>query len=154
MAKKDIKRIFLGIVLMILAAVSAAGSFYFLEMRPPFSDGKWIQSQDKFPAPVKTDSVAEILAESSPPKIRVIPLGEGQNQREGFLWVDHHSSKLVVTLGTSDGLSPGKHLSVYGGSGKMGEVAVDQSFEAVSYVHRLEGAMDFSENDYYRVVGE
>lgn len=154
MAKKDIKRIFLGAVLMILAVGSAAGSFYFLEMRPPFSDGKWIQSKDKFPAPAKTGPVPEIPAESSPSKTRVIPLGEGQNQREGFLWVDHQSSKLVVTLGTSDGLSPGKHLSVYGGGGKVGEVVVDQSFEAVSYVRRLEGAMDFSENDYYRVIGE
>ncbi len=139
---------------MILAVGSAAGSFYFLEMRPPFSDGKWIQSKDKFPAPVKTDPVPEIPAESFPPKTRVIPLGEGQNQREGFLWVDHQSSKLVVTLGTADGLSPGKHLSVYGGGGKAGEVVVDQSFEAVSYAHPVEGAMDFSGNDYYRVSGE
>lgn len=139
---------------MILAVGSAAGSFYFLEMRPIFTDGKWIQSKDKFPSPAKTDPVPEIPAESSAQKAPVIPVGEGRNQREGFLWVDHQSSKWVVTLGTSDGLSPGKHLSVYGGSGKMGEVAVDQSFESVSYVHRLDGAMDFSENDYYRVVGE
>ena len=139
---------------MILAVGSAVGSFYFLEMSPLFTDGKWIQSKYKFPAPAKTDPVPEIPSESFSQKAPVIPVGEGQNQREGFLWVDHQSSKLVVTLGTADGLSPGKHLSVYGGSGKMGEVAVDQSFEAVSYVHRLEGSMSFEENDYYRVVGE
>ncbi len=154
MAKKDIKRIFLGVVLIILAVGSAAGSFYFLEMHPIFTDGKWIQPKDKFPAPAKVDPVPEIPAESPAQKTSVIPVGEGRNQREGFLWVDHQSSQLVVTLGTADGLSPGKRLSVYGGSGKMGEVAVDQSFEAVSYVHRLEGSMNFEENDYYRVVGE
>lgn len=76
------------------------------------------------------------------------------NKKEGFLWVDQKASRLVVTLGTRHGLRVGRYLTVYAGTQRKGQVAVDTALETISYVHPVEKVMNLSENNYYRVVLE
>ena len=81
--------------------------------------------------------------------------GEGeQNRKEGFLWIDRKESKWVVTLGALNGVKPGSVLSIYNGNQKVGQVAVDDLFDVISYVHPLEKGPEQFTSDYYRAAIE
>jgi hypothetical protein len=167
MAKKNIKRIFWGVILMILSVISAAAAFYFLETKPQFWGDNLSTPQREFlPAPdqVKKGEDAASSLDRKEPYLEVVGAGlkpvpapydkKGQNGQEGFLWIDRASSSHVMTLGRSHGVEPGQHVAIYDGAGRLGEVEVDHALDSTSYVHPSGQSMDLSKNDYYRAVLE
>lgn len=137
--KKDIRKIAAGIVLILLAAVTAAAAFYFLEIKP-----RWISGRPA--APESAQKPAGLPEASS------VSSKNGGDKKEGFLWADPQSSQWVISLGETNGLSSGRTFAVYDGDNKIGEVRVEKSFEAVSYVRPVSG--DLSGKNYYRVAAE
>ena len=79
---------------------------------------------------------------------------EELNRKEGYLWIDRKANKFVVTLGALQGLSNGKTISIYDGDKKIGQVAVDESYDVISYGHPVDLTMDQFPGDYYRAVIE
>ena|SRR3989338_3770994 len=146
MAKKNIQKIFIGIVLIIFSAAGVATAFYFLEAKPRF----WAQRPADFQAPQNV-SAPDVVQPSQ------VPLSVDANhsgKKEGFLWVDRKSSQLIVTLGKLNGIAQGRQLIVYEGTDRIGEVVVDAAFETVSYVHAVGKIINLLENTYYRVGTE
>lgn len=170
MAKKDIKRIFLGVVLIILAVISAAAAFYFLETKPQIWGDKLSAAKRGSPparARTQTGPPAQAQADREGGAAASLDRGEpsleegavvyekkNQKHKEGFLWVDHKSSQYVLTLGRRHGLETGRQVGVYDGLSRVGEVTVDQAFEGTSYVHPSQESLDLSGSDYYRAVAE
>lgn len=148
MAKKDIRKIAIGVALIVLSLVCGLAAFYVPD-EPGDLFSKESTSFREKPATVTPAHLKPLEEKTQGPYDK-----NQQNKKEGFLWVDHKASRLVVTLGTSHGLRVGKYLTVYEGSEKKGQVAVDTPFETISYVHPVEKVMNLSENNYYRVVVE
>jgi hypothetical protein len=164
MAKKNIKKIFLGVILIVFSAAGVAAAFYFLEAKPRF----WVQrSPGLGDARIQTDRESVSLKAG----LRIpgdesaldvahspdVPTATGTSylgKKEGFLWVDRKTSQLIVTLGRLNGLDEGRQLIVYEGANRLGEVVVDAVFETVSYVHAVGKFMNLLENAYYRVGTE
>lgn len=146
MAKKNIQKIFLGIVLILFSAAGVAAAFYLLETKPRF----WAQKPTDLRMP-QSASAADVVSSSE-----VLPAAGANHsgKKEGFLWVDRKSSQLVVTLGKLNGITQGRQLIVYEGTNRIGEVVVDAVFETVSYVHAVGKMMNLLENTYYRVGTE
>lgn len=146
--KKDIRKIAVGAALIVLSAVCGLAAFYL-----PDEPGDLFSQE---PISVKQDSLPRPAAPLKPPEgKKQSPDDQNQtNKKEGFLWVDQKASRLVVTLGTRHGLRAGRYLTVYAGTQRKGQVAVDTLFETISYVHPVEKVMNLSENNYYRVVLE
>ena len=81
--------------------------------------------------------------------------GNGEKQRkEGLLWIDHKSSKIVATLGAVQGILPGHTLTVYDGQKKISQVTVETAFDVISYVRPQNNSPAFTQGNYYRVVVE
>jgi len=59
-----------------------------------------------------------------------------------------------VTISTLHEVVPGSCLTVYQGDKKIGKVVVDTAFDVISYVSPIDGILDKSSTDYYRVVKE
>ena len=175
-----IKRIIIGIIFLLLAAFSALTAFYFLKVKPAMMVRSKIKSvkfssarastQPKSPskqitvashetwhgAPVKTVMPQEkAVSLKSLVKEAEKVYGQEENlNKEGFLWIDRKSARYVITLGALHGLLPGKHLGVYDGDQRIGQVIVDTPFDVISYVHPAEESKDLFSSDYYRVVVE
>lgn len=146
MAKKNIQKIFLGIVLIILAVGGVAAAFYLLETKPRF----WAQR----PAELRISESASATDIVSSSEVLQDVDTNHSGKKEGFLWVDRKSSQLIVTLGKLNGIAQGRQLIVYEGANRIGEVVVDAAFETVSYVHAVGKIMNLLENTYYRVGTE
>ncbi|MCA9405925.1 MAG: hypothetical protein KC684_05265 [Candidatus Omnitrophica bacterium] len=169
MATENSKTIFLGVFLVLVALVCALTAFYYLEARPEMVANEQTESDvAQLPAEksVDQDSPAQTAKASTNKSTEDISLknlvdkaetvyGDEEKQRkDGFLWFDRGSSKLVVTLGAVNGLTPGSSLAVYDGNKRIGKVKVDVPFDVISYVQPLDGSADRLTGDYYRVVME
>ena len=77
-----------------------------------------------------------------------------KNRREGALWVDRESKKLVVNLGALNGLKSGDRLTVYDGDRNIGRVQISSAFDVVSYVEIKEPLKEAMDKDYYSVRKE
>ena len=174
------KRVITGIIFLLLAAFSALTAFYFLKVKPAMmSRGKLksnkfysakASAQTKSPPTQFVFAPNEILngipVKTATPQEKAVSLkslvkeaekvyGQEENlNKEGFLWIDRKSSLYVVTLGALQGLLPGKHLGVYDGDQRIGQVIVDTPFDVISYVHPAEESKNLFSSDYYRVVVE
>ena len=148
MVKKDIRKIAIGVALIVLSIVCGLAAFYV-----PDGPGDLFSKE---PTSLREKPAAQTPTPLAPPEEKTQgPYDKNQqNKKEGFLWVDQKSSRLVVTLGTTHGLRVGKYLTVYEGTENRGQVAVDTPFETISYVHPVEKVMNLSQNNYYRVVIE
>ena len=154
MAKRN--KIFLGLFFILLGLFLAVAAFYQLEVKPTMAERK---QED-----ARLGEIAKVKKPAAPPnKILLDSLveeskslyGEPEEARkEGILWTDVRSSRFIVTLGALQGLLPGKHLAVYDGNNKMGEVTVEKVFDIISYVQPMETPLNFSPSNYYRVVLE
>ena len=167
-----IRKIVFGVIFVLLAISSLAAVYYFLEIKPKLAAAK----QAETPSSSSLTAVAELNptqkdavqpSESLPTMAeRAISLDtlvqkasnkygpEEKDRKEGFLWIDRKSSRMIVTLGALNGVLPGKYLSVYEGDQKIGQVKVETPFDVISYVKPLDGSLERFENDYYRVVIE
>ena len=171
-----IKRIIIGIIFLLLAAFSALTAFYFLKVKPTMMVRSKFKSVDWSTAPKQsplkqtavnaTNTLQVTPAKTVMPQEKAVSLkslvkeaekvyGHEENlNKEGFLWIDRKSSQYVITLGALHGLLPGKHLGIYDGDKRIGQVIVDTPFDVISYVHPSEESKDLLSNDYYRVVVE
>ena len=77
-----------------------------------------------------------------------------KSRKEGLLWVDRKTARIMVTLGAVHGLSRGSILSVYEGSTKIGQVKVDTAFDVISFVSLGDNSVDLSKHNYYKIVIE
>ena len=163
MAPKNSKKIVVGVVLILLAGASLFTAFYFLEIKPELAKREQANSKKLETSKQKVQTRATAIAQAKQDEVNLVSLvkqaeavygPEEKNRKEGVLWIDHETSQFVVTLGALNGLLPGKYLTVYDGQKKIGQVAVDTPLDVISYVHPLGTSMDFSQNDYYRVVIE
>ncbi len=220
MAKFNIKKIFLGIVLIILALFSAVTAFYILEVKPKMEARKKsgtaktvsikgstdkkvksatekvvkkestsrikdrmskISEKIKNPLPEKeapkkdpVKEVKEVLkkepVKEDPKEVKKVEenislkalvkeadsvYGDAEKSRkEGLLWVDRKTARIMVTLGAVHGLSRGSILSVYEGSTKIGQVKVDTAFDVISFVSLGDNSVDLSKHNYYKIVIE
>ncbi|MCK5633230.1 hypothetical protein KAH94_05740 [bacterium] len=190
MSKKNIKKIFIGIVLILLALFCAITAFYFLEVKPKLALRRHSKVTDVTVLKKSSqEGVLKILEETEEnffkntkekvfkkkPVLKkskdkttqegVINLNalvreskavyseSEKNRKEGILWVDRKTQKLVVTLGAVHGLALESHLTVYDGNFELGQVKVDVLFDVISYV-QPEDFLDLSERDYYRIISE
>ena len=74
--------------------------------------------------------------------------------KEGYLWIDRKSDKYIITLGALNGLNAGSRVSIYDQTKKIGQLAVDQSYDVISYAHPVETDVHQLQEDYYRIVIE
>lgn len=144
--KKDIKKIFLGFVLIFLGVFSLALALYWPEFQKQFSRG----SRGSWGKETPTARPVPAVAAKPVPK----PAYEAReiNRKEGYLWVDP-GGQYVVTLGQVQGVLAGRKLNVYDGSDLLGQVVVERSLETVSYV-RPETSVKIVADNFYRVVIE
>lgn len=148
MPQRNIKKILFGIILLVLAGASTLAAFYFLEAKPGIPLGlAQVLGQKQEPLAQKGEVPAPGTVTAAAP-------ANSSEKKEGFLWVDRKSSRLVATLGTNNGVQPGKYLTVYDGAKRVGQVTVEESFATISYVHPVEESSGFPKNDFYRVVIE
>jgi hypothetical protein len=139
--KKNLKRIFLGFVLIFLAVFSLAVALYWPEFQKQFFPQTAAPSEESAPGSM------------SLPATETVREQEGSTTKEGLLWADPDSSQYLVTLGKTQGIREGKKLKVYDGTDLLGQVVVDRALETVSYV-LPEKSVDISKDTYYRVVAE
>lgn len=78
---------------------------------------------------------------------------EDIQDKEGQMWIDRASSQYLVTLGALHGLQPEQRLAVYYNEKRVGQVAVQTTFDVISYVKPLSGT-NLSEDNYYTVIVE
>ncbi|MBU4333991.1 MAG: hypothetical protein KKD07_06080 [Candidatus Omnitrophica bacterium] len=211
MAKLNIKKIFIGLVLMIFALLCAVTAFYILEVKPKMEARKKtgtvkaaglpklvdkkikeepkkavkknVESRikdrmskisDKIKKKLPEQESKEVLkkepAKEQPQEVKSVEktisvkalVRESEAvyddaekaRREGLLWVDRKTERIMVTLGAVHGLSKGSKLSVYEGSAKIGQVKVDTAFDVISFVSPGGNALDLSKHNYYKIVVE
>ena len=111
MARKNIRKIVLGMFLIGLALMSAAIALYFLRIKPTTTS-----------APVAVEQTAAVI----PP---------AKSHTEGFLWFDRGAEKWVATVGFVDGLRSGSPITVYEHDVRVGTVVVDTVFSGSAYVN-------------------
>ena len=182
MAKRNIKKIIIGIILIVigLGTIGVAG-FYQFVVKPELTARQqerqarvtkaWKPGQAKAFSPseesVKGSSSippAPVAQPAPPPQpVQKIPAvseapqpkayGESEEKnKEGLLWFDSASSKYVITLGTVQGLVSGSALTVYDGDKKIGQVIVQSASDINSYVQPSSDTQ--LTGNYYRVVIE
>ncbi len=176
MAKKNIKLIIIGVISIFIAIMSAVATFYFLEVKPELASrenagitkldvqkmkiekrAKVIQSASQEKQPVQNSKAAqknEMSLKSLVKKAETVYGNEEKSRREGLLWVDAKSSKIMVTLGAVHGLLPGRNLSVYDRQDKIGQVMVETLFDVTAYVRPQKNTPALTQGNYYRVVIE
>ncbi|MBF0522774.1 MAG: hypothetical protein HQL24_06935 [Candidatus Omnitrophica bacterium] len=161
MPKKNIKKIFVGLALIVVALLTALMAFYYLEVKPEMdrrakqeaqapSAQAGVLANTQAPVPQQETPISKSLENKT---LNAYPDSE-KSRREGFLWVDKKASRLVATLGAVQGVLPGARLSVYENDQKIGEVVVENSFDVISYVKPVDQAPNSFPKDYYRVVKE
>lgn len=145
---KNTKSIFTGIIFIILAFSCGTTSFYLLEVKPKLEkkEEARLKKEADLKARQETISLKTVLKQS-----QGIYSLEEQAQREGLMWVDHKTSRFVVTLGAIHGLVKGSILSVYDGNKRIGEVKVESALDAISYVSPDNQFRSLLNNDYYEV---
>ncbi len=81
--------------------------------------------------------------------------GEEAARREGYLWREAETGRMMVTLGALQGLRPGRRLAVYEGDRRVGWVEVEKTLDVIAYVEPVGPRKD---TDWtaaaYRVVME
>jgi hypothetical protein len=175
MAEKNLKKIVIGLVFIVLAIGSGLGAFYLLEVKPemtrraalgnvaqptaPAIDRLAPAASVSKPTPVSTPAAAPaaaLLAKAtvSNPVEPVDPVAQtpsDQSRKDGFLWIDRKTSRWVVTLGAIHGLKADSLLAVYQGDKVIGQVKVTRAFDVISYVQPMDSPK-FEQSDYFRVV--
>ena len=165
MGKKNLKKIFLGLLLIIFAFFLVTACFYLLEVRPEIEARKQAQMKEISVQKAKIEQRAKeiqkakkqegtIRLESLVKRAEAVYDKSEKSRQEGFLWIDRESSRFVVTLGAVHGIMPGNYLTVYEEGKKIAQVAVDTCFDVISYVHPIEKSSDFFNKDYYLVIRE
>lgn len=170
MSKRNVKRIIIGLVLIIGAIGAALMAFYYLEVKPtleqeyqesPLSSVITVAPSAKVEAPqparvVEPLKPAVVKQSAEKPVIKTVEKSVvSQGKKEGFLWVDKKSSKFVITLGASQGVVAGERLIVYNNNNqKIATVVVNDVYDAIAYVTPLDTTSQSFPQDYYRVVRE
>ncbi|MDO8581027.1 MAG: hypothetical protein Q7S13_06065 [Candidatus Omnitrophota bacterium] len=171
MAERNLKKIVIGLMFIVLAIGSGLGAFYLLEVKPemtrraalgnvaqptaPATDRLALAASVSKPTPVSTPVAAPLAkATVSNPVEPVDPVAQtpsDQSRKDGFLWIDRKTSRWVVTLGAIHGLKANSLLAVYQGDKVIGQVKVTRAFDVISYVQPMDGPK-FEQSDYFRVV--
>jgi hypothetical protein len=156
--KPKSNKLIVGLMFIAGALFLGFAGFYLFVVKPEMA------ARQAQPAEIAAPAAEETVAPSPPSdqinlqtlvqEAETVYGPEEKRRREGFLWIDRQESKYVVTLGALNGLSPGNYLTVYEGSKRMGQVAVDTPFDVISYVHPVDATLSLAQNEYYRVVIE
>lgn len=164
MPKRNVKKIIIGLILIIGAIGAALVAFYYLEVKPTIEEEnikqpvipavvtvvpKAVESPRAMETPVKRPVESPVVQKPEKPVVNIL-----QGKKEGFLWVDKKSSKLVITLGALEGVVSGERLNVYDNNQKIGVVVVSDVYDAIAYVMPLNESSISFPHDYYRVVRE
>ena len=156
MAKKNFRKISMGLALIVIAIVSVLFAFYHLEVKPELAS-----RNDNNVKKLTIEEVSNSSSQNESIPLNTIVEEARKNSsenvadaKEGFLWVDAKSAKYVVTLGAVQGLLPGNYLTVYNGDRRVGQVTVETALDIISYVQPIDESVDLSSNKYFRVTVE
>ncbi|MDP8211695.1 MAG: hypothetical protein P9X22_00190 [Candidatus Zapsychrus exili] len=156
MAKRNIKKILVGVLLIVFAILGAIVAFYYLEVVPELEQRTKEEvvevveiKEDKEIVETKIDVSSK---EDKQPEIKPYYDKKEVSRKEGFLWFDRKSSKLICTLGSVQGLSEGSLLTVYYAEKEICKVEVKQVFDVISYVEPKDQTVDSLSQDYYRAI--
>lgn len=171
MGQKNLKKIFLGVTLLIGGGVCVSGAIFLLqkpavssvESLPPKvspqhnADSEVIDIRAKF-TPHKSD-IEEKVSQSESIDLSALLSdaeniygSEEVNRTEGVMWIDREESRYVVTLGAVNGLKQGSQLSVYEGDDVIGKVSVDTLLDVISYVAPAGSDHEKLKDNYYKVI--
>ena len=160
MAKKNMKKIVLGVILISFALFLFVISVYFLNIRYGLFQKLKIQlfSMSLFTQKtIKKDSFrTKVLNLECRETSERVSFGGGSEfevapYAEGLLWIDRKTGRYVVTLGRKSGLIVGSCLDVYQEETMLGEVIVESVSEHVSVVRLTLGLLNLLTQDYYKV---
>jgi hypothetical protein len=181
MGKPNLKKVFLGLFLIVFALFSAVTAFYFLEVKPKMQARQARKARQtkiktmKMPAdreiklnekaaaetvrvnesvkPPARTVTKEKESKNSQPQIVLEEYSESErNRREGTLWIDKATGNYVATLGAVQGIKSGDRLDVYDGEQLIGAVEVKSMQAVFSFVQPVNDAIERSGKKYFSVL--
>lgn len=164
MPKINLKKIGTGLLLIAIALAATLGAFYFLEVQPELTKREKERKSRLNAQKAKIDERVQALKKEEASKTFNMDLllkeaqaiygDKEKDRKEGYLWIDRKGAQCIITLGALNGLNTGSLVSVYDGNRKIGQVAVDNPMDVISYGHLVDRTMEQLNSDYYRIVKE
>ncbi len=161
------KRIFIGLVFVVMTYGCVVGIFYFLvdtqqkkiteigelkeqvellKTEKMVADRRVKEVEGKLGATIRLDKLID--------EAKLVHGQEELNRKEGSLWIDRVAKTYYVTLGALNGLYPGSKVTIYDGDAKLAEMKVATPLDVISYVEPIDKKLSDFSKDYYRAVFE